>query len=79
MGAAVNVECPAIGNPGSPGSTVTSTLERRMRMLALIAGGTRAGWRTVKAAAKDWRCPDCRARLRYFWLKCPNCGTRRPE
>ena len=45
----------------------------------LIRNGTNSGWKRIQARAKDWRCPGCRAFLRYHWLKCPTCGTRRPE
>lgn len=48
-------------------------------MYDLIRNGTNSGWKRIRERAKDWRCPDCRARLRYYWLKCPTCGTRRPE
>ena len=44
-----------------------------------VAGGTHAGWRTVKAAIrKDWTC-GCGARNKYFWINCPVCHTPRPE
>lgn len=48
-------------------------------MQVLIAGGTNAGWRSLRDRAADWRCPSCSAYLRYYWLKCPNCETRRPD
>lgn len=46
-----------------------------------IPGGTHAGWRTLKARAADWRCPNpaCRAHNRYYWLRCPVCAHPRPE
>jgi predicted RNA-binding Zn-ribbon protein involved in translation (DUF1610 family) len=44
-----------------------------------VQNGTRAGWRIVNAAVrKDWKCPTCGARLRYFWQSCPNDGHPRP-
>ena len=48
-------------------------------MQVLVHGGTNAGWRQLAAAnTADWRCPSCSAYLRYYWLKCPTCSTRRP-
>ena len=38
-----------------------------------VRGGTRAGWRQVKQQARDWKCPSCGARNRYYWLNCPVC------
>ena len=48
-------------------------------MQVIVPGGTHAGWRAVRAQASDWRCPGCGAYLRYYWLKCPVCESRRPE
>lgn len=49
-------------------------------LLTAIAGGTRAGWRIVKPTnKKDWDCPKCQARNKFYWRNCPNCGERRPE
>ncbi len=42
-------------------------------------GGSHAGWRTIFAKSRDWRCPNCGASLRYYWTKCPNDGHPRPE
>jgi DNA-directed RNA polymerase subunit RPC12/RpoP len=46
-----------------------------------VAGGTHAGWRVVKLQSNNtyWVCPECEARNKYYWLKCPSCGHRRPE
>lgn len=46
-----------------------------------IAGGTNAGWKRPLTAHNRsfWICPECDARNKYYWLKCPNCGHRRPE
>lgn len=44
-----------------------------------IAGGTNAGWRTVRQRAADWICPSCGKPLKGFWKTCPNDGTRRPD
>jgi hypothetical protein len=48
-----------------------------------VQGGTRAGIRTVKQQASDYTCPvsegGCGKIVRYFWVKCPNCGHPRPE
>jgi len=45
----------------------------------IMNGGTRAGWRRILNAAKDWTCPKCGARNKYYWKRCPNCSERRPE
>ena len=45
----------------------------------LIRNGTNSGWKRVQERARDWRCPGCGAYLRYWWLNCPTCSTRRPE
>jgi hypothetical protein len=39
---------------------------------------TNAGWRKIKAQAKDYVC-GCGARVRYYWTKCPACSHPRPE
>ena len=50
-------------------------------MYVSVRGGTHAGWRRPKHAQSraDWRCPNCGARNRYYWLNCPVCGHARPE
>lgn len=41
---------------------------------------TNAGWRKVKAPAKDWVCPvDGGHTLRHYWVSCPDHGTKRPK
>lgn len=52
-----------------------------MPLYTSVSGGTGAG---RKAAPKNqyphnWTCPDCEAHNKHYWLKCPNCGHRRPE
>jgi hypothetical protein len=42
-----------------------------------VSGGTNAGWRRVVAAVKDWKCPNCDARNRYYWVRCPVCNHPR--
>lgn len=44
-----------------------------------ISGGTNAGWKRQNEKPKDWTCPSCGTRLRYFWPACPNDNTRRPD
>jgi len=44
-----------------------------------VKGGTNAGWRILKAAARDWRCPSCGKALRYYWTACPTDGHPRTE
>jgi len=48
-------------------------------MQILVPGGTHAGWRKpLRVVAKqDWRCPNCRALVRYYWSKCPVCSHPR--
>lgn len=51
-------------------------------MQVSVQGGTNAGWRTVKAQSKkDWTCPKCHSKNRFYWLNCPTrgCGTGRPD
>ena len=50
-------------------------------MIAWKGGSpTKAGVRRTKEALrKDWTCPTCGATLRYYWARCPNDGTQRPE
>ena len=48
-------------------------------MQVLIAGGTNAGWRGRGDPPAPAGEPSCSAYLRYYWLKCPNCETRRPD
>lgn len=48
-------------------------------MQIIVSGGTNAGWRRLKAAAKDWKCPECGANLKHYWLRCPNDGHLRPD
>ena len=45
------------------------------------ASGRREGWRRVKhtQSREDWRCPNCGARNRYYWIKCPACGHPRED
>jgi hypothetical protein len=53
-----------------------------MPLIINVQGGTGAGKRTPRPQnRKDWVCPDCGARCKYYWLKCPvkGCGHRRPE
>lgn len=39
-----------------------------------VRGGTNAGHRRVKEQVKhDWKCANCGARNRYYWLRCPIC------
>jgi len=38
-----------------------------------VRGGTHAGWRTVRQQQQDWKCPNCGARNRYYWVRCPVC------
>lgn len=38
-----------------------------------VRGGTNAGWRITRSQAVDWKCPNCGARNRYYWVKCPVC------
>jgi hypothetical protein len=42
-------------------------------------GTSDPGRRFVKERAEDWTCPVCRKALRYYWTRCPNDGTARPE
>ena len=43
-------------------------------MYVNVKDGTRAGWRRPKEqAASDWKCPNCGARNRYYWVRCPIC------
>lgn len=45
-----------------------------------IAGGTHAGWRTVRMQVRsDWTCPECGARMKYFWRNCVQCKAPRKE
>ena len=45
-----------------------------------VKGGTNAGWKIMRPQmSKDWTCPTCGARNRYYWTTCPVDGTRRPE
>jgi rubredoxin len=45
-----------------------------------VRGGTNAGWRKVKMALKrDWRCPSCKASVKYYWTQCPKCGHPRDQ
>lgn len=47
-------------------------------MQVRIPGGTNAGWRRVKQQNRtDWRCSNCGARNRYYWLRCPVCRQPR--
>ena len=49
-------------------------------MQIIMAGGTNAGWRRIKArVTHDWRCKNCKAWVKKYWLKCPNCNEPRPE
>jgi len=50
-------------------------------LVTRVAGGTNAGWkRAPKAQAKiDWECPKCRARNKFYWTNCPNCGAKRED
>lgn len=52
-----------------------------MPLFTSVQGGTGAGRKTAPRAQypNDWKCPDCDARNKHYWLKCPNCGHRRPE
>ena len=49
-------------------------------LLVRVAGGTAAGSKKplAFAATKDWNCPGCGARCKFYWTNCPNCGHRRP-
>lgn len=42
-----------------------------------VKNGTNAGWRTTRPKAEDWKCPNCGARNRYYWVKCPVCAHPR--
>jgi len=43
-------------------------------MHVAVEGGTNAGWRVTHMQSKaDWVCSGCKAKLRYFWTRCPNC------
>lgn len=42
------------------------------------SGGCRMHARLAERR-RDWVCPKCKASLRYYWRRCPSCGTRRPE
>lgn len=42
-----------------------------------VKNGTRAGWRRIVAKAQDWKCANCGARNRYFWVRCPVCSHPR--
>jgi hypothetical protein len=45
-----------------------------------VKNGTRAGWRIVRSArTRDWKCPSCSAKNRYYWTRCPVCKHPRPE
>jgi hypothetical protein len=51
---------------------------------ANIKGGTQSRIRTVKQQnSSDYTCSTreggCGKVVRYFWVKCPNCGHPRPE
>lgn len=48
-------------------------------MQVIVRGGTNAGKRRVKQAVPptDWKCPNCGARNRYYWVKCPVCSHPR--
>lgn len=47
-------------------------------MLVTVRNGTNAGWRRVAQQIKrDWRCPSCGARNRYYWVTCPVDGHPR--
>ena len=48
-------------------------------MQVIIPNGTNAGWRVIREKAKDWKCPVCRTKLRYYWTKCPTDNARRPD
>lgn len=48
-------------------------------MQAVISNGTNAGWRVIREKPKDWTCPSCKRKLRYYWSKCPSDNTRRPN
>lgn len=49
-------------------------------MFINVKNGTRAGWRRVREQVKtDWKCSNCGARNRYYWLRCPNCNHPREE
>lgn len=48
-------------------------------MQVTVRNGTGAGWRVVREKPKDWKCPECKRKLRYYWSVCPMDGTRRPN
>ncbi len=49
-------------------------------MLMVRVQGHRNVYRKVKMQSKhDWKCPQCGAYIRYYWLTCPNCNHPRPE
>jgi hypothetical protein len=48
-------------------------------MQVTVRNGTGAGWRVVREKPKDWKCPECKRKLRYYWSVCPTDGTRRPD
>lgn len=48
-------------------------------MQVTIRNGTNAGWRVIRERPHDWKCPKCRRLLRYYWSKCPDDNTRRPD
>lgn len=33
--------------------------------------------RVQEQVKKDWKCPGCKAWIRYFWATCPNCSHPR--
>ena len=33
--------------------------------------------RVYEQIKRDWKCPSCRAWIRYFWASCPNCAHPR--
>ncbi len=47
-------------------------------MYVHVQNGTDAGRRIVKQQIrKDWKCPSCKAWVRYYWVNCPNCAHPR--
>lgn len=48
-------------------------------MQVVVKNGTNGGWRVTREKPRDWRCPSCKRKLRYYWALCPSDNTRRPD
>lgn len=49
-----------------------------MSVQITVPNGTNAGWRVIREQPKDWVCPACSSKLRYYWSACPTDNTPRP-